>query len=342
MDDQELQFQDPAGAGGAGFDQAGSKLDDACARHPTVASLLGLLAGDGDAPREGQRDIIASAIRCALDTSSTSEFPNLARLIGAEGLGELDQRAARCRSRDMRVRGQYQDVPVLALCAEIHRNDFINADGKEARCKLFLALVDLAISCPELLKSNPFKSAVAGLRVLLERLAAQPKGSVATRHFSVWQLFDWVEQCVDFADYVKHAIRALRPRFLLAWRAFASAEDDLDDAEQADDAVHQEENPNETFWLLPESTQYECDLPPNLKKKLLATELTRITALSRYASASLLVRTDEEMKSVVEKLLVVAKAGSSASTRACSRRVAASPAMASPATCARQTGDDGR
>ena len=210
----------------------------------------------------------------------------------------------------MHVRGQYQDVPVLALSAEIHRNDFIDADGKEARCKLFLALVDLAISCPELLGSNPFRSAVAGLRILLERLAAQPKGSVATRHFSVWQLFDWVEQNVDFAGYVKHAIRALRPRFLLAWRAFADAEDDSADAEHAEEAFHQEENANETFWLLPESTRYECDLSPNLKKKLLATELTRITALSRYASASLLVHSDGEMRSVVEDLLVVAKAGS--------------------------------
>lgn len=316
MDDQEFQPQDSEDAAGAGFDHPGSKLDDARARHLTVAALLGLLAGDGDVPREGQRDIIASAIRRALDTSSTSEFPNLARLIGTEGLGELDQRAARCRSRDMHVRGQYQDVPVLALSAEIHRNDFINADGKEARCKLFLALVDLAISCPKLLESNSFKSAVAGLRVLLERLAALPKGSVATRHFSVWQLFDWVERNVDFADYVKRAIRVLRPNFLLAWRAFSSVEDYVVDDEQVEGAVHQEENPNEAFWLLPESTRYECDLPPNLKKKLLATELTRITALSRYASASLLVRTDEEMKSVVASLLVVAKAGAAGAPHA--------------------------
>lgn len=196
----------------------------------------------------------------------------------------------------MYVRGQYQDVPDLALSAEIHRNDFNNSDGKEARCKLFLALVDLAISCPKLLESSPFKSEVAGLRILLERIAAQPKGSVATRHFSVWQLFDWVEHYVDFADYIKRAIRALRPNFLLAWSAFATAEDDAVDGKQTKEAVHQEENTNEAFWLLPESTRYECDLPHNLKKKLLATELTRITALSRYASASLLVRTDEEMK----------------------------------------------
>lgn len=194
MDDQEFEQQVPASAPSVGFDQSANKPDGARARLPTVAALLGLLAGDDDSPREGQRDIIASAIRHALDTSSTSEFPNLARLIDAAGIGELDQRAARCRSRHMHVRGQYQDVPVLALSAEIHRNDFIDADGKEARCKLFLALVDLALSCPELLGSNPFRSAVAGLRILLERLAAQPKGSVATRHFSVWQLFDWVEQ----------------------------------------------------------------------------------------------------------------------------------------------------
>jgi hypothetical protein len=54
MDDQEFQPQDFEDAAGAGFDHTGSKLDDARARRPTVAALLGLLAGD--VPREGQRD----------------------------------------------------------------------------------------------------------------------------------------------------------------------------------------------------------------------------------------------------------------------------------------------
>jgi hypothetical protein len=307
MSDAEFQFENHAGAAEEGSGQPSGKPAEARARQLTVSVLLGSLAGEGDSPREGERDIVASAIRRALETSSPSEFPSLARLIAAEGRDELDQRAARCRHSDMSMWGNYQDAPVLASCAEIHRNGFVDADGKEARCKLFMALVDLAISCTELLASKPFKVAAAGPRLLLGRLSALPKGGSATHHFSVWQIFDWVEQHPDFAEYVKNAIRTLRPGFILAWRAFDSKDDDVADNDQAENARHEETTPNEAFWLLPESARYECDLPEILKEKLLSIELTRITALSRYASASLLVRADSEMQSVVSSLLDVAK-----------------------------------
>ena len=128
MSDPEIQFEDPAVAPADGTSQSSGKSTDASTRQLTVSVLLGLLAGEGDHPREGERDIVASAIRRALELSSQREFPSLARLIAAEGREEIDQRAARCRHNDMSMWGNYQDAPVLALCVEIHRNGFVDAD----------------------------------------------------------------------------------------------------------------------------------------------------------------------------------------------------------------------
>src|SRR5690606_13664973 len=105
MSDAEFQFENHAGAAEEGSGQPSGKPAEARARQLTVSVLLGSLAGEGDSPREGERDIVASAIRRALETSSPSEFPSLARLIAAEGRDELDQRAARCRHSDMSMWG---------------------------------------------------------------------------------------------------------------------------------------------------------------------------------------------------------------------------------------------
>lgn len=205
MSDPEIQFEDPAVAPADGTSQSSGKSTDASTRQLTVSVLLGLLAGEGDHPREGERDIVASAIRRALELSSQREFPSLARLIAAEGREEIDQRAARCRHNDMSMWGNYQDAPVLALCVEIHRNGFVDADGKEARCKLFLALVDLASSCTDLLASKSFKSAATGLRLLL---ATEEAFEIVRRRLFA-EIRDPAAKdkvCRAFADhYVTHA-----------------------------------------------------------------------------------------------------------------------------------------
>lgn len=46
-----------------------------------------------------------------------------------------------------------------------------------------------------------------------------PQAGAATLHFSVWQLFDWVAEHPQLAEYVKRAVASLRARFLVAWRA---------------------------------------------------------------------------------------------------------------------------
>ena len=271
--------------------------------HRDLRTVLGLLASDGGQPHEGELDIVASAISHALQSCGAEELPSLSRLLQRHS-NEIESRAERSRQKKMSLHGHLDLAPVLALCDEIHRVGFVNADGKQARNLLFLALVDLAIHCPELIPSTSFKHAADGLRILLKRLAESPKAGIATHHFSVWQLFDWVAAHSDMADYVKRAVRNLRERFLIAWRALeVPGTGDIQIGDEDEEIVYEEASPNQAFWVIPESSRFEVELPVELKRKLLATELTRVTALSRFASASLLNRSDEAMTATVAELV---------------------------------------
>lgn len=291
----------------------GTRLPSAKARplrpvapHRDLSTILGELANDNGNPHEGERDIVASAIHCALQSSGTEELPNLTRLLH-HSAHEIESRAAKSSRKDLSLRGSLDLVPVLALCAQIHRNGFVNSDGWQARSLLFLALVDLAIHCPQLIRTTSFTQAVNGLRILLERLTAAPQASSATLHFSVWQLFDWVAEHPQIADYVKRAVASLRTRFLVAWRDIDAPENHGTEEDHEEDALVQEEvSPDEAFWAIPTSSRFEVELPAELERNLHATQLTRVTALSRFASASLLVRSDEAMSATVTELLLQA------------------------------------
>ena len=274
-------------------------------RDPDLPAVLGLLAGDSKQPHEGERNIVASAIWRALQECTPEELPNLLRLV-QRFPRDIESRAQLARGKDLSLRGNLDLVPVLALCAEIHRVGFIEADGKQARSLLFLALVDLAIHCPTLVSATSFKQTASGLRIQLERLKVSPKSGSPTHHFSVWQLFDWVAAHGDLADYVKRAVRNLRERFLVAWKAFETPEasDSQGENERDDDeASCLETTADQMFWVMPESSRFEVELPGDLKKKLLAAELTRITAMSRFSSASLLIRSDDAMTETVAGLI---------------------------------------
>ncbi len=273
---------------------------------PDLPTILGLLAGDSKQPHEGERNIVASAIWRALQSCSPEELPNLSRLVQRFS-HDIESRAQLACGKNLSLRGNLDLVPpVLALCAQIHRTGLVDADGMQARSLLFLSLVDLAIHCPELISSTSVKQTANGLRVQLERLGASPKAGVATHHFSVWQLFDWVEANDDLKEYVKLAVRNLRKHFLVAWHAFESFEvSDFqgEDDEGDEDAVCMETTADQTFWLMPESSRFEVELPVELKRNLLAAELTRITAMSRFASGSLLLRSDDAMVATVADLI---------------------------------------
>lgn len=271
--------------------------------HRDLGPVLGLLAGDSGKPHEGERNIVASAITQALQICGAEELPNLSKLLRHHS-NEIKSRADRSSRKNIDLHGNINLAPVLALCAEIHRTGFINADGKQARSLMFLALVDLAIHCPELIESNSFKQAASGLRILLERLAASPNAGRSTTHFSVWQLFDWVDAHSGLADYVKLSVRTLRKRFLIAWRAFDVPGANGNQVEdEGEDVIHDEDSPDQAFWVIPESSRFEVELTVELRRNLLAAELTRVTALSRFASASLLNRSDAAMTAAVAEFV---------------------------------------
>lgn len=305
MSDQILPLEIPTRPSGGSVRQApGEQPAFAPARRLPIAELLGLLAGEGERSSEGERDIVASALCRALETSSTNEFPSLGATLDGHR-DEITRRARRCQNSDLELQGFLEKAPFLALCAEVHRSGFVDADGKEARSKLFLALADLVTYRDELEKTTSFKSASAGLRLLIQRLIEAPKAGVSTHHFSVWELIGWIDAHDDLADYVKRAARSLRRNFVLAWNAPAPSDTEsvLEDDDEGE-ATPEESTPDEIIWAIPESTRYECDLPPDLKQKLLSNELTRITALSRYGSASLLNYSDAQMQSEVTRLIV--------------------------------------
>lgn len=143
-------------------------------RCPEIPAVLGLLAGDKQKPHEGERAIVASAIWNALQCCTVDELPSVSRLVEAS-YEDLRSRAQYARDLDVTTRGSVRIAPFLALCAQIHRAGFIDADGKQARSLLFLALVDLAIHCTDLIRSTSFERTANGLRIQLERLAAEPK-----------------------------------------------------------------------------------------------------------------------------------------------------------------------
>lgn len=301
MSDHEFQTSAPKGTPSR---TAGGSADGA-PPYRDLPAVLGLLAGDSKQPHEGERNIVASAIWRARQSCTPDELPSLSRFVKRYSQ-DIESRAQLARGKDLSLRGNLDLVPVLALCAQIHRVGFIDADGKQARSLLFLALVDLAIHCPELASSTSFKQAASGLRIQLERLEKSPKSGAATHSFSVWQLFEWVAVNGDLADYVKRAVRTLHGRFLVAWRAFGTPEaSDLQgEFEGADDeAICAEATADQAFWVMEESSRFEVDLPDGLKESLLTAELTRITAMSRFTSASLLVRSDESMTETVAGLI---------------------------------------
>lgn len=84
----------------------------------------------------------------------------------------------------------------------------------------------------------------------------------------MWQLFDWVAAHGDLADYVKRAVRSLRERFLVAWRAFEAPEaSDLQGENEGDDdeAICVETSADQAFWIMPESSRFEVELPPSVQ-----------------------------------------------------------------------------
>lgn len=302
MSDHDFQTSAPKDVpnGTTGGSAVGGTL-----RYPDLPTILDLLADDSQQPHDGERNIVASAIWHALQSCATEELPSLSRFVRRFS-HEIESRAQLADRKDLSLRGSLELAPVLALCAEIHRVGFVDADGKEARSLLFLALVDLAIHCPKLIRTNSFKKAASGLRIQLERLEESPKSGLATHHFSVWQLFDWVEANNDLREYVKRAVGNLREHFLIAWRAFESPEtNDFQGEDEGGDeeAICVETTADQAFWILPESSRFEVELPVELKRNLLAAELTRITAMSRFASASLLLRSDDAMVATVADLL---------------------------------------
>ena len=122
--------------------------------HPgryDLGAFLGLLAGETGEAREGERDIIASAIRLATDMCDWKQLPSLARLLHWHA-EEINFRAERAGRKTLSVRGQTDQLAILALCAAIQTNGFVNADERQARSLAFLALVDLAAHSAGMLK----------------------------------------------------------------------------------------------------------------------------------------------------------------------------------------------
>lgn len=102
---------------------------DGTLRHPDLPTILDLLADDSQQPHEGERNIVASAIWCALQSSTADELPSLLRLVRRFS-HEIESRAQLADKKDLSLRGSLELAPVLALCAEIHRVGFVDADGK--------------------------------------------------------------------------------------------------------------------------------------------------------------------------------------------------------------------
>lgn len=298
----------------------------------TLSVHLGRLAEEGEDPRDGQRDIVASAIHRALMACDWAELPNLSKLL-ARHLRELQNRADRSARKNLSVRGNIQAMPFLALCAQIHRSGFVRSDGMQARAMLFLALVDLAIACPEHVESTPFKNAATGLRVMLERMDRSPKSGYETKHFSVWQLFEWVDKHSEHAEYVKNAVQKLRAPFLAAWHALGTADSsDMVSLGDEDESVEGQDTPNGMVWTIPASSLFESELPPEMKRTLLANAMTRITALSRYADGSLLLRSDEIMTDIVSNLVLRSRGTSADGVHAVASLLAIAGCM--PVPCA--------
>ena len=132
--------------------------------HPgrfDLGGFLGLLAGETGEAREGERDIIASAICLATDLCDWKQLPSLARLLNWHA-EEINFRAERAGRNTLSVRGQTDQLAILALCAAIQTNGFVNADERQARSLAFLALVDLAAHSAGMLKGVAFKNMCAG------------------------------------------------------------------------------------------------------------------------------------------------------------------------------------
>lgn len=273
--------------------------------HPgrfDLGAFLGLLAGETGEAREGERDIIASAIRLATDLCDWKQLPSLARLLywHAE---EINFRAERAGRNTLSVRGQTDQLAILALCAAIQTNGFVDADERQARSLAFLALVDLAAHSAGMLNGVAFKNMCAGLRVLINRLSKTPHSGADTTRICVWQLIDWVSGHRDFAEYAKSAFQSLQDSFVVAWRA-AGAEAGIDQNTNSDDEdIPLSDGLQGCIWALAPVARFESKLPDDLSRNLLSAALTRITAVSRYTRASLLLRSPFEMKEVVSGLL---------------------------------------
>ena len=269
-----------------------------------LGAFLGFLAGETNEVHEGERDIVASAIRSALDLCDWHQLPSLSRLLLSHA-GEIDARAERIGKNTLSVRGQTGQLPLLALCATIQSNGFVETDERQARALVFLALVDLAAHSQASLRGTAFKNLCAGLRVLIQRLSMRPRPGTDTTRICVWQLFDWISGHADFADYAKAAYRSLQDNFVVAWRADgetrACGEDHQSFADDEDipifDGIHG------CIWALAPASRYESALPEELSRNLLSAGLTRITTASRYTRASLLLRSPSEMTKVVSGLL---------------------------------------
>ena len=273
--------------------------------HPgrfDLGAFLGLLAGETCEAREGERDIIASAIRLATDLCDWKQLPSLARLLHWHA-EEINFRAERAGRNTLSVRGQTDQLAILALCAAIQTNGFVNADERQARSLAFLALVDLAAHSAGMLKGVAFKNMCAGLRVLINRLSKTPHSGADTTRICVWQLIDWVSGHRDFAEYAKSAFQSLQDSFVVAWRA-AGAEAGIDQNIDFDDEdIPLSDGLQGCIWALAPVARFESKLPDDLSRNLLSAALTRITAVSRYTRASLLFRSPLEMKEAVSGLL---------------------------------------
>lgn len=270
-----------------------------------LGEFLGFLAGETGLAREGERDIIANAIQKALWLCDWDQLPTLKSILQAHGT-EFQRRANTGTGKRAMVNGHIGKLPFLALCTEVHAKGFIDSDGKRSRALLFLSLVDLAANAADVISESAYSRVCDGLRLLLERLHTSPTSDGSMDRESVWQLIDWVDQHRAIKNHTKAAFKSLAKKFFVAWRANHAFDGRSDEDDEADaEVVPLVEGLNGLAWTLPSDTRYEAELPSDLQRKLLASELTRITALSRYCAGSLLMRTQDEMKRTVCDLLTV-------------------------------------
>ncbi|SIQ34398.1 hypothetical protein [Solilutibacter tolerans] len=268
-----------------------------------LGDFLGVLAGETGQAREGERDIIASAIQKALGLCNWDQLPTLSSILRKHGK-EFQRRAIAGIGKRSTVEGHIGNLPFLALCVEIQAKGFIESDGMRSRALLFLSLVDLAANTGGVIGESAYSRVCDGLRLLIERLHKSPTSDGSIDQASVWQLIEWVDQHRAIRNHTKAAFKTLAKKFFVAWRASPSLDGRPEEDDEADgDAVPLVEGLNGLAWTLPFNSRYEAELPPELQRKLLTSELTRITALSRYCAGSLLMRTQGEMKRAVGGLL---------------------------------------